>query len=206
MSEELGLFPLGLVLLPTERVPLHVFEPRYRELVGECIDGDGEFGLIFSDDDGMRRVGTRARVAEVLETFPDGRLNVVVEGGERFFMVELTTGRRSFHTADVEPVRDDEAGPPAAEDAERALEAFRAVAEAAEAEADPPEATAPLLSFDLAGRVELPAERKQELLELRSESERLRFIARLFGEAERALRFAAELRGRSAKNGTRPDG
>ena len=81
---ELGLFPLGIVLLPTERLPLHIFEERYQELIEECLAQDVEFGLVFADDDGIRDVGTRARVAEVLTRFEDGRLNILVEGGERF--------------------------------------------------------------------------------------------------------------------------
>ena len=56
---ELGLFPLGIVLLPGEQLPLHIFEERYKELIGECLDGDGEFGLVYADDDGIRDVGTR---------------------------------------------------------------------------------------------------------------------------------------------------
>ena len=57
---EIGLFPLGIVLLPTERVPLHIFEPRYQELIGECLDADEEFGLVYADEDGVREIGTRA--------------------------------------------------------------------------------------------------------------------------------------------------
>src|SRR5437763_1318581 len=75
---ELGLFPLGIVLLPTERVPLHIFEPRYRERIGECIAEECEFGLVFADENGVRELGTRARVEEVLEQFDDGRMNIVV--------------------------------------------------------------------------------------------------------------------------------
>ena len=90
---ELGLFPLGIVLLPTERVPLHIFEPRYRELIGECIAEEREFGLVFADENGVRELGTRARVDEVLEQFDDGRMNIVVEGGERFRVESLTRGR-----------------------------------------------------------------------------------------------------------------
>ena len=96
--EEIGLFPLGIVLLPTERVPLHIFEPRYRELIGECMEDESEFGLVYADEDGVREVGTRARVTEVLELFDDGRLNIVIEGGERFRIEKLTRGR-SFMTA-----------------------------------------------------------------------------------------------------------
>ena len=81
---ELGLFPLGIALLPTELLPLHIFEDRYKELIGECLEEDGEFGLVYADDDGIRDVGTRARVSEVITRFEDGRLNILVEGGERF--------------------------------------------------------------------------------------------------------------------------
>src|SRR3954453_4578966 len=89
---KIGLFPLELVLLPTERVPLHIFEDRYKELIGECLARDGQFGLGFPDQHGIREIGTLAAVATVLERFPDGRLNIVVEGRERFRLVELTRG------------------------------------------------------------------------------------------------------------------
>ena len=98
--DEIGLFPLGMVLLPTERVPLHVFEEQYKELIGECIELEQEFGLVLQDDDGIREIGTRAAVVAVLERFDDGRMNVVVEGRERFRVVALTSGR-AFRTADV---------------------------------------------------------------------------------------------------------
>ena len=92
---ELGLFPLGIVLLPSEQIPLHIFEERYQELISDCLDLEQEFGLIFADDEGLREIGTRAAVTEVLDRFDDGRLNIVVEGGERFRLLELTTGGRS---------------------------------------------------------------------------------------------------------------
>ena len=113
--DEIGLFPLGLVLLPTEQVPLHIFEPRYRELITECVDEERPFGLVYADDDGIRQVGTLATVVEVTDRFEDGRLNIVVEGGDRFKLLELTEGR-SFQTGTVEPVvdRDD---PPSPDDA-----------------------------------------------------------------------------------------
>jgi len=64
--ENLGLFPLGLVLVPGEQIPLHIFEPRYRELIGECLDNDSEFGLVLGDDQEIRLVGTTAAVVDVL--------------------------------------------------------------------------------------------------------------------------------------------
>ena len=117
--EEIGLFPLGLVLLPTEQVPLHIFEPRYRELIAECLENEQPFGLVYADDDGLRRTGTLATVVEVVDEFEDGRLNIVVEGGDRFRLVELTDGR-SFHTGTIEPFADVD-DPPPPDDVRRGL-------------------------------------------------------------------------------------
>jgi Lon protease-like protein len=199
--EEIGLFPLGIVLLPTERVPLHIFEPRYRDLIGECLEEDGEFGLLYADEAGVRDVGTRARVAEVLERFDDGRLNVVVEGGARFRVERLTRGR-SFMTAVVELVEDDPSAIEA-ETASRAAGAFRALAALAGAETDPPDESSPQLSYELAAQVELAADAKQDLLESRSEQERLELVAELLDLARQTLIATRELGDRAKRNGSR---
>jgi len=196
---ELGLFPLGLVLLPTERVPLHIFEDRYRELIGECIDLEREFGLLYADDGGLREVGCRAAVLEVLERFDDGRMNIVVEGRERFRVVRHTSGR-SFSTAEVEPLGDEERGI-APEAAARALSAFQKLVEIVEAEVELPDPLSPQLSFELAGRVEFEAEAKQELLESRSESKRLERVAELLESAAATVALTEEARKRASSNG-----
>jgi ATP-dependent Lon protease len=199
--EEIGLFPLGIVLLPTERVPLHVFEPRYRELIGECLEEGGEFGLLYADGEGVREIGTLARVADVLDRFDDGRLNVIVEGGERFRVERLTRGR-SFMTAVVEPLEDDLSD--VEEDtAARAARAFRALAALAGAETDPPDESSPLLSYELAAQVELAPDAKQDLLESRSEQERLELVAELLDLARQTLIATRELGERSKRNGSR---
>ncbi|HEY1366591.1 MAG TPA: LON peptidase substrate-binding domain-containing protein [Gaiellaceae bacterium] len=199
--EEIGLFPLGIVLVPTERVPLHIFEPRYRELIGECLELEREFGLVLEDDEGLRAVGTRTRVAEVIERLPDGRLNIVVEGGERFRLVEESEGR-SFRTGRVEPFAD-EVAPATADEVEGVLAAFRRLAEAAGAEADVPEPSDSPLSFALAARIELPAGRKQALLELRSEQARVRMLSELLERLSESLAAAQELAERARRNGSR---
>jgi Lon protease-like protein len=178
---EIGLFPLGIVLLPTERVPLHVFEERYKELIGECIETDGEFGLVHADGDELAEVGTRARVAKVLTRFPDGRLNVLVEGGERFQLEHVTSGR-SFLTATVSAFEDGEDGSPR-DAVDRAFRLFGRLREVTGSDVDPPAAGVPQLSFALAGRVELPPEDKLELLRDRSEPSRLARVCELFEAA-----------------------
>ena len=200
--EEIGLFPLGIVLLPTEVVPLHIFEERYRELIGECVELEREFGLVGADGDGVHEVGTRAWVAEVLERFDDGRLNILVQGRERFRVERLTRGR-SFLTAEVTPL-DDEWEEPAPEAAARAVEAFRALAAAAGADADDPDPDSPQLSFAIAARVELPSEAKQELLELRSEPARLARVAELLDAARETVLATRRLGEAAKKNGSRP--
>ena len=196
---EIGLFPLALVLLPTERVPLHIFEPRYKELVGECLRQGGEFGLVLEDDQGRREIGTRAAVIEVLQVFDDGRMNVVVEGRDRFRLLGLTVGR-SFLTGETEAV-DDETDPPADADVERAVTAFRRLVEVAESDVDEPTGEEGPLSFELASRVDFGLDLKQELLELRSERQRVERLIELIERAVEVMTLEREVQQRAAGNG-----
>jgi Lon protease-like protein len=192
--DEIGLFPLGLVLLPTEQVPLHIFEPRYRELIAECLDDDEPFGLVFAGDDGLRKIGTLASVVEVTDRFEDGRLNVVVEGGARFRLMELTEGR-SFHTGTIEPIGDRE-DPPAAEEVERALAVFARLVEMTATEVDAPDVDVDQPSFAIASPFELAPELKLELLEETSERVRLTRLSEILEAAAAAVerqRAIAEL-------------
>jgi Lon protease-like protein len=197
---ELGLFPLPIVLVPTERIPLHIFEPRYRELIEECVDEGVPFGLVLSTGDGaVHEIGTHATVAQVLETLDDGRMNIVVEGGERFRLVELTSGR-AFATGLVEPFVDDDAAPEP-DDAERALEVFRELAEVAESDVDFPDASAPQLDFELAARVDFAVESKQDLLSTTSPRERMKKLIGFLETALEAVRLEHTLRERAGQNG-----
>ena len=198
--EELGLFPLGIVLLPTERVPLHIFEPRYRDLIGECIEQGAEFGLLYADEGGVRDTGTRARVAAILERFDDGRLNILVVGGTRFVVERLTDGR-PFLTAEVGEVEDEETET-AQETRRDAAGAFRALAALAGAETEVDE-DSPQLSFELAAQVELAAEEKQFLVESRSEQERLERVVELLDNARKTLIATRELSEKAKRNGHR---
>ena len=196
---ELGLFPLGIVLLPSEQIPLHIFEDRYQELIGECLDEEREFGLVFADEGGLRDIGTRAAVTEVLERFDDGRLNIVAEGRERFRLLELTQGR-SFQTALVEEVADD---PDSADpdDTDRAIELFHQLVELTGAEVEEPRLDVPQLSFELAGRFEFAPELKQQLLQLLSERERMKLLAELLTGAAAAVEREREIAERAQSNG-----
>jgi Lon protease-like protein len=198
--QELGLFPLPIVLVPTERIPLHIFEPRYRELIQECVENETEFGLVLSTGDGaVHEIGTRAAVAQVIEVLDDGRMNIVVEGRERFRLLELTRGR-SFTTAIVEAV-DDLDEPPADDEVERVLERFAELAEVAQSEVDVPDASSPSLDFEIAARVDFGVDAKQELLAMTSPRARVKRLIELLDLALESIRLEHVLRDRAGKNG-----
>ena len=197
---ELGLFPLPIVLVPTERIPLHIFEPRYKELIDECIELGEEFGLVLATGDGaVHEIGTRARVAQVVERLDDGSLNIVVEGGERFRLLDLTSGR-AFTTGIVEPVQDDDE-PALSADVERALEIFTELAEVSESDVEIPDPLSPLFDFELAARVDFAVEAKQELLSMTSPRARMTALIRLLETALEAVKLELTLRERAGRNG-----
>ena len=167
----LGLFPLPLVLVPTERISLHIFEPRYRELIGECIERDEEFGIVFArQGGGAHSVGTRAAVVEVLQRMPDGRLLIDVEGGARFGVLDVHD-ERSFLEGTVEPVLDDD-DPPQDSDVRKALDLFAQIARTTGLSGDLPNPDSSQFDFELASHIDIPLDQKQRLLELTSPRER----------------------------------
>ena len=196
---EIGLFPLGLVLLPTERVPLHIFEPRYRELIEESLEQDVPFGVVYADEDGLRQVGTLATVTEVTERFDDGRLNILVEGGERFRLLELTEGR-AFVTGRVEIV-DDQHDPAEPAEIERALTLFARLVELTSSGVEAPAAETRELSFAIAGRFDFSPDLKQELLDESSERVRLIRLAELLAIAADTVERQQEIALRAQANG-----
>ncbi len=190
MADELGLFPLGIVVLPGERVPLHIFEPRYQELVGEAMEREEPFGILLEDEEGLRSIGTRVEVAEVVERFEDGRFVVLVQGLERFRLERLTEGR-AFRTGDVEPVEDGD-DPAGEQERGEALALFEELRDAVGAEVDTPAADEPDLSYAIASRVEVDVQTKQMLLESSSERERLDLVIRHLRNASAQVELLRE--------------
>lgn len=195
---EIGLFPLGVALLPSEVIPLHIFEERYRELIEECLSRLTPFGLIYADGAGMRSVGTEARVAQVIDRFDDGRLNIAVLGTERFRVVRLAEGR-SFDTAEVEPWTDEQDDDPVPL-LEASVAAAGRIAAASEADSDA-DFSGARSAFELAARIQLPEEVKQELIEMRSERQRLARLQDLLERFAGVLERRNEIRIRAAGNG-----
>ncbi len=195
----LPLFPLDVVLLPGTPLPLHIFEPRYKEMIGECLANNAPFGVVRALDDGVAEVGCTAEIVSVTKEYPDGRLDLIAEGRKRFEVLELNR-ERSFLQADVLLVPD-EASAPAQEDRARAIQVHLEILSLAGAVQDLSGADQSTLSFYLAGSLPLDLDFKQKLLAMRSESERIQAVAAYLESILPNLRRAARAREKAGGNG-----
>ena len=193
------LFPLGVVALPHELVPLHIFEDRYRTMIGECLERGSEFGIVWAADDGHRAVGCAMEIAEVLERMDDGRLNILTRGTRPFRIVEehedlpYPAGTVEFLIDKTETA---DAGT-----AESAHEAYNELVEQATDRTLSAEELEAMSAYQMAATVDFGLEAKQGLLDLRSENARLRLVARLFRAALKRLTFIERARERARSNG-----
>jgi Lon protease-like protein len=199
LVRDFPLFPLGLVALPTELVPLHIFEERYKTMMARVLEEEGEFGIVWVSDDGLRPVGCACEVAEVLERMPDGRLNLVARG-TRVFRIEERQDQLAYPAGVVEFLEDREEEP----DPDAAAEAHAIYADLVEQATDrKPDADeiGAMTAYQMAATVEFGLEAKQGLLDLRSETARLRLVARLFRGAIKRLDFVERAQARARSNG-----
>ena len=193
------LFPLGLVALPSELIPLHIFEERYKTMIGRCRSEPSEFGIVWLADDGLRTIGCACEIAEVLEEMEDGRINLVARG-TRPFRIEARQDELPYPAGAVEFL-DDRDEEPDAEAAGAAREAYaELVRQATDRTPEPAELEA-MSAYQMAATVEFGLDAKQGLLDLRSETARLKLVARLFRAAVKRLDFVERAQARARSNG-----
>jgi len=196
---DLPLFPLPLVLLPTEVVPLHIFEERYKEMIALCLEERREFGIVWLSDDGLKEVGCTAKVAEVLEQMEDGRMNILVRGGTPFRLLEKQE-HHAYPAGTVELLGDESASEQE-ESGGEARERYADLLETLTEERPEETALAELSAYEMAASVDIDLEVKQSLLELRSEEARLRLLARLFKAGIKSVERARAVAERASGNG-----
>jgi Lon protease-like protein len=190
------------VLLPQELVPLHIFEERYKLMIGECLENESEFGIVWLSDDGLRDIGCTARIERVIERFEDGRMNILVQGTRPFRLLRRIE-EMAFPAGDVELLEDFNAsGDP--ELARKARARYAELVEKATEEKPDLDEIAALDAYGMAATVEHPPEAKQALLELRVESDRLRMVDEMFRTAINRLAYATEAATRAQTNGSVP--
>ena len=195
----LPLFPLDVVLLPGTPLPLHIFEPRYKEMIGECLANEAPFGVVRALDEGIAEVGCTAEIVTVTKQYPDGRLDLIAEGRKRFEVLELNQ-ERSFLRAEILLVPD-EPSTPAQEETARAIQVHLEILSLAGAVQDLSAADQSALSFYLAGSLPLDLDFKQKLLAMRSESQRILAIATYLEGILPNLRRASRAREKAGGNG-----
>jgi Lon protease-like protein len=195
----LPLFPLDLVLLPGTPLPLHIFEARYKEMIGECLANQAPFGVVRATDEGFAEVGCTAEIVSVTKQYSDGRMDLVAEGRKRFEVLDLNR-ERSFLQAEVLLVPD-EPGAVSANDNARAIRSHLEILSLAGAVQDLSAAGQSTLSFYLAGSLPLDLDFKQKLLAMRSESKRIQAVAVYLESILPNLRRAARVREKAGGNG-----
>lgn len=195
----LPLFPLELVLLPGTPLPLHIFEPRYKEMIRECISTEAPFGVVRAFEEGIAEVGCTAEIITVTKEYPDGRMDLICEGRKRFEVIEVNRDR-SFLQAEVLIVPDD---PEAAAQEERvkAVQLHLEILSLAGAVQDLSAADQNQLSFYLAGSLPLDLDFKQKLLAMRSEAQRIQAVAAYLETILPQLKRAARARQTAGGNG-----
>jgi Lon protease-like protein len=197
--DDFPLFPLPIVLLPTEVVPLHIFEERYKDMIARCLEEETEFGIIWLSDDGLKEVGCTARVTEVLEHMEDGRMNILVQGASPFRLLERRE-HLPYPAGEVE-LLDDRPERIEAKVGDAARETFAQLVERVTDQRPGEDALAALGAYEMAASVDIGSDVKQGLLELRSEQARLRLLARLFEAAMERLDVAERIAEHARGNG-----
>ncbi len=196
------LFPLQLVLFPETNLPLHIFEPRYKEMIQFCLENSREFGILLDQEGSISNMGCTASISEVLARFPDGRMNILVRGGRRFETAQLDE-ERSYLRGTVEFLGDYATGPIDEELRQRGIGLYGRLVELLQLENVPfleasPEWTDPQLSYRMMAGVPAEVDWKQDLLELRSEPDRL---VRVIGFFEQLIEYLESLPDESPQSG-----
>ncbi len=196
----LPLFPLDLVLFPGTSLPLHIFEPRYKEMISECLDRKKSFGIVRAKEEGVAEIGCTAEIITVAKKYPDGRMDIVTEGRERFEVMQVSQ-ERSFLQAEVLYLRDE----PSQASAEEIAQAVKLQGEIMQlAGSDPAsrsDSDSSQLSFHLVGALPLDLDFKQTLLGMKSEVERVRAVISYFEAILPNLRRTVRVRQKAGGNG-----
>jgi Lon protease-like protein len=195
----LPIFPLELVLFPGAPLPLHIFEPRYKEMIVDCLEKKKPFGMVRAKENAVAEIGCSAVILNVMKRYEDGRLDIASEGKQRFAIVELNHDR-SFLQAEVTWFEDDEPAPLPGKQSETAIELheqlFQVLGQDAEIDREKSH-----ISFQLANQLPVDLDFKQTILEMKSESERLDTLIEYYRATIPKVEKTLRARERASGNG-----
>ena len=199
LTRDFPLFLLGIVALPGEMVPLHIFEDRYKTMMNECLQEEKEFGIVWLSDDGLRENGCACAIDRVIERMEDGRMNLLTRGTRPFRVVERQS--HLAYPAGVIEFLEDHDEPIDAALLQRAQEAYSELVRRATDNEPEVSELAEMDAYAMAATVDFGPDAKQGLLDLRSENARLRLVARLFHAAMERLELIDRAQERARSNG-----
>ncbi len=194
-AEQLALFPLGLVLLPSTRLPLHIFEQRYQLMITECIEHDTPFGVVYAGQESTRTIGCTARIERVIKRYKDGSMDILCVGEHRFRTRATDSTSEPWFSAAVDLFEDrdldrrDELAQ-LARDAVKQLELYAAVVGGSIEREALLDLSPQQLSFVAAASAMFSLEQRQQLLELQSAVERLTIVLQTLAGAVARRRMA----------------
>lgn len=195
------LFPLDLVLLPGELLPLHIFEPRYKEMIRECMESKAEFGVVRAQKKVLNQVGCTAEIVQLIKSYEDGRLDILTTGRRRFALRELNR-EKSFYRAQVTFLDDLHGSAVPLSTQERAWTLHRELllltGEESELSANREDDN---FSYRMAAELPPDLEFKQSLLEMRSEEERMNALVEYYEAMIPRLKTSISVRKRAGGNG-----
>jgi len=198
-QQDFPLFPLGIVALPSESVPLHVFEERYRTMIEQCLESKDEFGIVWLSEEELKPIGCACEIERVLERMDDGRLTVLVRGTRVFRLLERQDDLP--YPAGVVEFLDERDEPLDAEAADAAHTLYAELVEQATDRTLEEGELGAMSAYDMAATIDFGTDAKQELLELRSENARLRLLTLLFRAAIKQLELVERAQVRAQSNG-----
>jgi Lon protease-like protein len=206
-ARTIPLFPLDVVLFPEMPLPLHIFEPRYKEMVRECLREKQAFGVVRvrpvearTDEEPFEDIGCTAEIVDVLHTYADGRMDILTLGRERFFVLS-TSEERAFTVGSVERLEDEPGPAPGAELRRSALDLHMEVLMLAATEVTRPDVESPQLSFQLIAPLPVDLGFKQRFLEMRSEEQRLETLLEYYTRILPKMKMLAFGRKKTGRQG-----
>jgi Lon protease-like protein len=192
------LFPLEIVLFPGAPLPLHIFEPRYKEMIGECLEQKRPFGMVRAKENALASIGCSATIVNVIKKYDDGRLDIAAEGVQRF-EIESLNQERSFLQGEVTYFDDEPSqagGAPKETLIQLHEQLFAILGQNAEIETD-----ADPLTFQLAHELPVDLDFKQALLEMKSEAERIETLTEYYRATIPKVEKTLQARERAGRNG-----
>lgn len=193
------LFPLDLVLFPGIPLSLHIFEPRYKEMIGECLAQKSPFGMVRAQENAVAEIGCTAEIVEVVKRYPDGRLDILTAGRRRFEVLALDQ-ERTFVRGEVLFV-DDEPSSPTAQSQDRARELHEQMMSLLGGDRQTASGAEVQLSYRLAAAIPTDLDFKQTLLGIRSESERVKLLIEYYEAVIPKISQTMEARRKAGRNG-----